>query len=394
MRTAWALGVALLIAAAAVAAVRLAPPRPEVVQAAYPLPEPGTVEPIVGPQGAPAFLARDTDGTARAFLAVAPHSGLPLAWCPAEGIFVEPVGSSRFDLAGRYGFGPAPHGLRPYAVEVDEGRASLGALEEPPPRSQSARPPTNPFVTCTATDGYLLGVLPPTAQLPGPVTPAAALARRGWVTVHGALEERAGGQVLCAATAEGCPPSSPGVEALLEGYSAQPGERRVGTFLALVDGSGLAALVAPPRADDLGLAGTIDPGAAAWCGEGTISALQERVDGERRIIDVVVADLRAPTSTAYRCGYGEPPPPEEVLGQTLTLPAAGYADAYTARYAYEGLARDTAQPIPPQGSAEHPAADGVVETGELAALLGLDPPLTGVVRVEDGQLTDLWIPPS
>lgn len=393
MRAVWALAVAVVVAASAVVAVRLAPPGPEAAPASYPLPEPGTVEPIVGPQNAPAFLARDLDGTTRAFLGVAPHSGLPLAWCPDEQVFVEPVGASRFDLAGRYGFGPAPHGLRPFEVEVQGDRALLRALQGPPPRSQEARTQTVPGMACLGSEGYVLGVLPPTAQLPGPLTPAGALSRQGWVTVRGTLEERADGVLLCAATVGRCPPSSLGVAAVLEGYAAQRSEPRRGTYLALIEGGALSALVSPVGAEDVDYEDTLDAGADSWCGQGTLTEMRERFEGERRVIDVVIADVGPPTSPAHRCGYATPPAPEAVRGRTVTLPASAYAAEYTVRLAFDALTVFTGGPIPAQGSPELPSSDGLVDARELATALGLDVPVAGVVQVHDGQLTDLWIPP-
>lgn len=76
---------------------------------AVPVPPLGAVVAVEAPGRTPAFVASTEEGV-RAFLGFAPHSGLPLAWCPSSGVFIEPVGASWFDIAGDYLFGPSPGG--------------------------------------------------------------------------------------------------------------------------------------------------------------------------------------------------------------------------------------------------------------------------------------------
>ena len=111
-----------------------------------PLPGPREVQPQVLGDGRPVFVVRLDDGTVSVVDAISSHDpfGLPklLVWCPGLEGFEDTQHGSRFTAEGRYAFGPAPTGLRTYAVTVDEqppGRVVVGAARAPAARGAGAR---------------------------------------------------------------------------------------------------------------------------------------------------------------------------------------------------------------------------------------------------------------
>lgn len=344
------------------------------------IPDRGTVEPIVGPEGAPAFLAHHTDGSVRAFLGIAPHSGLPLAWCSESQAFIEPVGASRFDAAGRYLGGPARGGLRPFEIEVVDGHAVIGELLEPPGRSPGGVVPVVPGDVCLATEGYVLGVHAPTSQLRGPLPPQQAARSPRWVRVEGVVERDDDRFLVCAAAAAPCSTGSVVARQVFDGAQPQPGERVVGEFVALADGGGFAALFAPfglTRAQPLHDPAPQAENGEPWCGEAELVAVRGDFNADGGAAEVALSDVRPRSTVESGCDYGAPPPGGSLVREELALPSGGYAT-----FVLDVLF----------SSSDDLSADGIVTSEELGAALDIAAPVTVIARQQGGRLIGFWVP--
>jgi hypothetical protein len=101
------------------------------------LPRPAVGEAIATAlaDGRPVWVAGLDDGEVAVVDARSPHtpSGL-VGWCAPMPGFVDSPGGSRFAPDGGYAFGPAPHGLTAYDVEVAEDHVVVTARRAPAPR--------------------------------------------------------------------------------------------------------------------------------------------------------------------------------------------------------------------------------------------------------------------
>lgn len=306
LRGAMVVVVGLVVGLMAVVAV--APGRDPVVRGvAVPVPPVGSVVTVEAPGRTPAFVASTEEGV-RAFLGFAPHSGLPLAWCPSSGVFIEPVGSSWFDIAGDYLFGPSPGGLWPLAVEVVDGEAIVsdevgvpaGRLAVPEwaarlmrgvplgPEWRAGTPPDGlldgQVDPCMDSEGAIGGLWAPVSAVPGPVPLAAVVRDRAWSLVVASVSEEADGHSLVDASGVRVPVS--------EESRVYPWE---GELEVLVRGLGREVMAIP----------TFRPGWATsrWCGRGTVSSVVPVSQGASGHVEVRLG-LEDALGAAQGCGYG------------------------------------------------------------------------------------------
>jgi hypothetical protein len=139
------------------------------------LPASGEVMLETLPDGRPVFVVAHADETASVLSAVAPHSGEPLAWCARAGIFVEPVGASRFDARGRYAFGPAPVGVPAFDARVVGDEVVVSDDVRAPPRWQHAELADDIAYDadpCVPSEGAIASLTADWDDLPGPFAPS------------------------------------------------------------------------------------------------------------------------------------------------------------------------------------------------------------------------------
>ena len=388
MRIAGALAAVVAVAAAVTALATSSAEPPPVTYEAPPV---GEVVGVVAPDGAPAFLARDADGAVRAFLGVAPHSGLPLVWCPDEQLFVEPFGSSRFDITGTYLFGPAPHGLFPYRVDASGDEVRIAERAAPDPRPDA--PPSGegsagePLGVCATTDGYVLGVRAPTTGLRA--APLHAGLAGGWTLTDARVEEHGAGVALCRPRPERCPAGAVDLPALLAGPLSEGGTS-IGPALVRGDRGTLLEAVFPFRVDayyDRNLAG-LPPG--GWCAAADLDAIHVDPD-QGGATSVAVRNLRTPRADEPGCDYGAEPLPPDLHGADLDAPLRGYVRDIAYALAYQPNERPEGA-HPASGSADDVLRDGTTTADELAPALGLDEPIRVLVRHDADHVTSLWVP--
>lgn len=101
-----------------------------------PRPESGEVLATQLADGRPVWVVGLSDDVA-VYDARSPHqaSGL-VGWCGSMPGFIDSIGSSRFDMFGRYRFGPAPTGLVSYQTELTDDRVVVTGRLAAPPRSE------------------------------------------------------------------------------------------------------------------------------------------------------------------------------------------------------------------------------------------------------------------
>jgi menaquinol-cytochrome c reductase iron-sulfur subunit len=75
-----------------------------------------------------AWLLRKPDGGVVAYAPQCTHLGCAYHWDAKTGNFLCPCHSSRFSIDGKVLSGPAPRPLDQYAVKIDGGKVSLGAV--------------------------------------------------------------------------------------------------------------------------------------------------------------------------------------------------------------------------------------------------------------------------
>ena len=78
-----------------------------------------------------AWMVRKADGRVMAFAPQCTHLGCAYHWDAKTGNFLCPCHSSRFSIDGSVLAGPAPRALDQYAVKIEGGKVSLGAVREP-----------------------------------------------------------------------------------------------------------------------------------------------------------------------------------------------------------------------------------------------------------------------
>ena len=391
MRIAGAL-VAVAVLAAAVSAIASTTTAARPGPVPYETPDVGEVVGVVAPDGAPAFLTRDDDGDVRAFLGIAPHSGLPLAWCPDEQLFIEPLGSSRFDITGTYLFGPSPHGLFPYAAAVRGGEVQLADRIAPEPRPDPAPlgegTAGRPLGVCAGTDGYALGVRAPTEGVR--IAPLHAALGGGWTLTGARAEERRGSVALCRPSTEPCAPGDQDLPALTAGRLPEGGAS-IGATLVRGERGTLVEAVVPLRIDAFYDQKLTRAPPDAWCAAADLAAIHAGPD-QGGASSVSLRNLRPPSADEPGCDYGADPVPEALHGADLDAPLRGYARDVTYALAY--APNDRAEgPYPTPGSADDVLDDGTTTAAELGPTLGLGEPVGVLVRYDAGDVTGLWVPP-
>lgn len=334
MRIAGAVGAVAVLAVVAGGLAGVVESRPAVVRGvAVDVPPIGTVVAVEAPGRTPAFVASTPDGV-RAFLGFAPHSGLPLAWCPASSMFAEPVGASLFDIAGDYLFGPSPGGLWPLEVTMVDGRAVVGdevgvpsprlivprwmarLVEELPlgqewvrgtsPAGLGGRRAPDP---CLDSEGSIGGLWAPVSVVPGPVPLAEATRDPGWSLVAASLEDgdlvdRDGHRV-----------------AVVDRWASSAWQAELEV---LVRRRGTVVEAIP----------TFRPGFVdeRWCGRGTVQAVSSTADISGSLALSLTLDRLEP---AQGCGYGTfSAPPPGITTVDLTLFAGTMASLLTDPSAY------------------------------------------------------------
>lgn len=100
-----------------------------------PRPAVGEALPEMLADGRPVWVVGLDDGQVAVIDARSSHtvSGL-VGWCATLPGFTDVPGASRFDAAGGYAFGPAPHGLTTYAVDVAADHVTVTGQLPPQPR--------------------------------------------------------------------------------------------------------------------------------------------------------------------------------------------------------------------------------------------------------------------
>lgn len=103
------------------------------------VPPAGQAAPALLPDGTPLFITHETDGDVHVVEAINPHRfwGLTtlVGWCPPAGAFEDALDGSRFDAAGNYLYGPAPHGLATYDATRNADVVLVGERRAGAPRA-------------------------------------------------------------------------------------------------------------------------------------------------------------------------------------------------------------------------------------------------------------------
>ena len=108
------------------------------------VPPAGQAAPAELPDGTPVFVSHAPDGGVHVVEAINPHRywGLTnlVGWCAPAGGFEAGLDGSRFDAAGRWLFGPAPHDLPTYTATRNGDVVLVGERKEPATRSPARDP--------------------------------------------------------------------------------------------------------------------------------------------------------------------------------------------------------------------------------------------------------------
>lgn len=103
-----------------------------------PRPAEGTVLAERLADGTPVMVVGAPEGPL-VMAARSPHGASTLVgWCPGGQFFTDEPGSSRFTYRGEVLFGPAPHGLTPYAVRVEPDAVVVVGTGVPGPRASAS----------------------------------------------------------------------------------------------------------------------------------------------------------------------------------------------------------------------------------------------------------------